>query len=76
MTSKTTCRHRLDRPYFIVPFVAQTMQLQINYRSFTIISGFMTHVCSVTHVDSQVKLFEQTQQKIMEMYREVLSRLR
>ena len=36
----------------------------------------MTHFCSVTHLDPQVKLFEQTQQKIMEIYREILSRLR
>ena len=30
----------------------------------------MTHFCSVTHLDPQVKLFEPIQQKIMEMYRE------
>ena len=35
-----------------------------NYRSFKVISGFMT-LFSVTHLDLQVKLFVQTQQKIM-----------
>ena len=43
-----------------------------NYRSFKVISGFITHFCSVTHLDPQVKLLEQTQQKIMRMCREVL----
>ena len=42
-----------------------------NYRSFKVISGYMTHFCSVIHLDPQVKLFEQTQQKNMQMYREV-----
>ena len=43
-----------------------------NYRSFKVIAGFMTHFCSVTHLDPQVKLFEQTQQKITQILREVL----
>ena len=42
-----------------------------NYRSFKVIYGFMTHIYSVTHLDPHVKLFEQTQQKIMQIYRGV-----